>query len=410
MRALLWLGAALLPIFLGGALVQPARAGEEERVNVRELKAQIERLEHEKLKLREAGHGEEAAAIHRRIKEMRRHLEEYLALRERRGSDRPDAKRKQAILRGLGQGIEALEALGRKKEAVHLRKIREELKRAQAHARPKKDAPSEREIVEGWIELMGYAVKVLVKAGSDDRAELIEHGKHAFELALAGKKDERSMKIRKGAPARATLAECLLHAAEILQEHGDERHAKLMADLGRHWKMQARERDQREGPKVERPDLEDLETRIRILKSALPALREGERPELVAIVERALRTGRVLLAEREDDEAREILEQTPPLLEIAGALLAAAPLWTRFGDEAKARLVRSLGMYYLRRVRAEREEEREREEREGRDAEEGHREDGAQAEELERLQGEMRELRAALERMQRQLRALLRDK
>ena len=148
-------------LLLGGALVTPARAGEHEGAEqIKKIKVQIQRLERKVHALRKAGEGEEAAALHRRAEELRRHLKELLVLRERRagehGSDEDrdsmEPKRRRAILRGLGQGIEALEALGRKEAAGHLRRIRDELKRGESHTRAREQAHSEREVVEGWIE------------------------------------------------------------------------------------------------------------------------------------------------------------------------------------------------------------------------------------------------------------------
>lgn len=413
-------------LLFGGALVTPARAGEHEGAEqISKIKVQIERLERKVHALRKAGKGEDAAALHRRAEELRRHLEELLALRARRAGEHEDRdsmepKRRRAILRGLGQGIEALEALGRKDAAGHLRRIRDELKRGEPHPRAREQAHGEREVVEGWIELMGYAVKVLAKAEKPDWAHIVEHGKHALELTLAGKRDERAMRVRKSAPPRESQAHGLLLAAEILRDHGDKRHAELMADLGRSWQKQAQKRRgrvERDDEEREHVDLDSLEQRVRILVAALPALREGERRKAAAVLERAIRTGRVLLADREDDEAREILEETPPLGEITEVLRLAAELWEKYGREDKARMAAGLAEHYTRRMRAAEREEREEH---GDQDEEGHDDDADEgdddeehrewSDELEDLQDEMEELRATIQRMQRQLRKLLEDK
>ncbi len=425
-RSLLWFGALLLPLVFGGVLTTPAWAGDDDTEReVREVKQKIELLLRESRELEEEGHAEKARDVRKHALHLRKRLGEFLEKRagerkKRAAGGEAGMKRAHEVLRGLGQGIRALEMLGKKEEAARLRRIYEGVRERMEHAAdrheadPRREKRTERQVVEGWIELMGYGVKVLVKAGKDDLAHLLEHGKHAMELALAGKHDERSNRIRKEAPSRSALGECLLVAAEILSDHGDERHAKLMADLGRQWRQKKRGKERVDGRK--QLDLDNLEHRIAILKMALPALREGERKEATKIVERALSTGRVLLAEREDDEAREILEQTPPLGHLAEVLHLASDLWMKFGDEHKARVVRALAQRYAERAheqrRAGREDDDDEEHGEdrGEDAEHDDDDDDERAEAIEELREELQELRRVIERMQRRLKALSRSK
>lgn len=335
-----------------------------------------------------------------------------------------DEKRRAGILRGLAGGMEALKALGRKEEAAHLREIYESVKRG-GHAKGKKkakkhDGRSEREVAEGYVELMGLAVRTLVKAGKHDRAEVVEHGKHALELRLKGRRDDKAMKVYKTAPPREAQAKCMLVAAELLADHGDKKHAKLIAGVAHSWLKKSKANEKREHGSKEHADMERpswqgegeeaLAQRIRILKMALPALDEGEREKAAAILQRGIAAGRVMLGKREDDEAREIMERTPSLGELAEVLHLASDLWMKFKNKEKAMKVAALAKFYAKRWkagRAEREahehEEREAHEREGHERER-HADERAQA--MRELHEQMRELREMLQDMQRRLKEL----
>ncbi len=331
-----------------------------------------------------------------------------------------DEKRRAGVLRGLANGVEALVALGRKEEAAHLREIYESVKRGGPAKAKRKAKPhgghAERQIAEGYVELMGLAVRTLVKAGKHDRAEVVEHGKHALELRLKGRRDDEAMKVYKTAPARGEQARALFVAAELLADHGDKKHAGLLAEIARSWLKKSKASAKREHGSKERGFKEHadkkrsswqgegdeaLAQRIRILKMALPALREGEREKATAILQRGIDAGRVMLAKREDDEAREMLERTPSLGELAEVLHLASDLWMKFKDKEKAHKIAALAKFYAKRSKAGR-AEREVHERE--DHEEREADKRGQA--MRELHQQMREVHEMLEDMQRRLKKL----
>ena len=349
-RAATWFGVLALSLVLGCVLTTPAFAGErDDELALRAVQAQIEQLMQQARRLREAGDVEAAEGVQTRAKELRRKVAELTELRRRLPADRekqvegkPEAKRRQAIARGLAQGIEALRALGRREEAAQLERILADVK-------------------------------------GEDGAQAREHEKQ-------------------------------------VKREAEERQLKEMADL------------------------DSLAQRVKVMQLALSALREGERKDAVEILERAIHTGKILLAEREDEEARQIIERTPPLAQLAQVLGMASQIWLKFGHETKAKLVFSLAKRYAQQAQqAEREEEGEENEKEDAEEHEGrehverahgkregrgeekeeaeeHDEHGERegrqgsdhAEALKRLHAEMQELRVALERMQRQLRELAR--
>jgi len=422
-RTTWWFGVLSVFVLLGGVLATPARAGErDDELALRAVQAQIEQLMQEARRLREAGdvdRADDAQAratdLKRRVFELRELRERLPAEREKAASRKADDKRRKAIARGLAQGIEALRALGRHEEAAHLARIQKEVLDASKREPAKQhEGRSEREMVANWIELMGYAVKVLAEADRHELAQVVEHGRHALELALAGKRDEVSMKIREGQPPKAQQAEGLRVAGKLLRAKGDAHHAELMQELAERWLKQAKAKAGAEHDAEKQVNLDELPQRVEILQMALPALREGGRKDAVEILERAIHSGKILLAEREDEEARQILERTPPLQQLARVLTTASELWMKFGHETKARLVASLAQRYAQQAReAEREEEGEEGEREEAEEHEhgerekaGEHEHPGRAEDLQRMQRQIEEVRAALERIQRQLRAL----
>ncbi len=372
--------------------------------------------------------------------------------------------RRKKILQGLAQGIEALHALGRKEDVARLKRVYAAVKREGRDHAPR-EASNERKTAKGWLALMGIAKRTLVQAGRREHAEVIEHGMHALEIILRGKRDEASAKVLATAPSRAEQADCVLLAAEILADKGNERQARKLADLGRGWKRQGRHENRREAARREEPRGErerpgwqregnaGLAGRAEIMQMARPALREGERKDALETLDRGLHTARVILADREDEEAREIIERTPPLAELSEVLDMAADLWVKFGDRKKAHMVAALARFYAERAQAQRRAEEEDGDEEDGDEEDGDEEDehdearerdgdehdgdehdgdehdgdehdgdehdgdehareregrGERARALERIHREIREMQAALERLQRRLRELAR--
>ena len=70
------------------------------------------------------------------------------------------------------------------------------------------------EIVKHRIEVLRIAMHGLMEIEAIDAANLVEHRIHYYELALAGRRDEEAMRIRKSAPTPDKLVGPLKRAAE----------------------------------------------------------------------------------------------------------------------------------------------------------------------------------------------------
>ena len=148
-------------------------------------------------------------------------------------------------------------------------------------ASKKREGDGEREVVQRWIRLMRTAMEALAHAGRGELAERLEHGIHAFELALEGRRDEEAARIRESAPSRGEMGEILMAAADHLAHAGRREIAGQVDELGKHWLEQAR---RREAPRAEgdwaraMERIERLEQRMRGLENGLEriagALRE----------------------------------------------------------------------------------------------------------------------------------------
>ena len=374
-------------------------AGEE--ANEREIQRAKEKIHHllrQAEELEELGKLKEAKQAARQAQALKKKLHARL----HGGEERADAKRLAKIVKGLVNGIEALHALGGHDEmVVHLKHIVADLKakHRKAGKRREREEPSERQLVQHWIELMHMAHDVLREARRHEAAELIEHGVHALELALAGRKDDEAKRVRRTAPKRAAQAKALFLAAEILADQGHEKRARRLAELGHRFKGQKKERREEEGEdEDEDEERAALKKRVEILRLAMPALREGERRDAAEMLERAIHV-----------VARKAYAAVPKLGQLAEILSLAARLWMRFENADKAEAVAGLSRYYAERSR-EAGREREREHGEGREREEKreHAERRERAEQIEQLRHQMRELEEMLERMRRHLKTLAR--
>ncbi|UCG48781.1 MAG: hypothetical protein JSU94_03185, partial [Phycisphaerales bacterium] len=68
---------------------------------------------------------------------------------------------------------------------------------------------SEREAVLRQLKVMRYALHALAEADNEDAADLLERAIHARELLLEGRRDDEAMRVREGAPNRASQIEIL---------------------------------------------------------------------------------------------------------------------------------------------------------------------------------------------------------
>ena len=383
------LSLAVLPAALLACLLltaAPARAGEDERP--RRPKA------------------EEAE---RQIRALKQAIE---VLRRNDGDER--------VIRGLAEAIERMRRDAREQherdDDPDAREHRERARRA------------ERQIVEHWLEVMGLAKRTLAAAERGDATEIVEHGMHALELALKNRRDEEAMRVRNSAPSRAAQAKALFLAAEILAKHDKAKESRWVAEVAKAFRQQAerraRERADKDDDEDEADDDEDedrederaerraLKRRVATIRMAVPVLREAGDERLVGLLERAILTGDLMLAGREDEEARRAFERTPSLGELAEILHHAARLADKQGKGDRAERIMELSRYYAERWKAQQAEREEHERRQ--DQERKHRDPDAREHErarhLEELQEELHHLRERLERLQRALEEVTRRK
>ena len=322
----------------------------------------------------------------------------------RAGDDEP--QRREAVLHGIGQGIEALRALGGQDELVaRLKEIHARLREEGAgrDGRRPEGAGAERAIVKRWLGLMRMAKDVLADTDAREMMEILEHGMHALELALEGRGDPEARRIRARAPPRARQAEALARAAELLAERGKRDGAQALAELAARFREDKERGEEGAGEKA--AERAGLAQRLDILRLAVRILQERERGDAVDLLRRAIHSGELMMQGREDDEARRIIERTPPLPELARVLHMASELWMEAGHESKAAALERLARYYGQRA-------------EGHDVAWGAEPDAErpadrpapEREHLEALHHKMVELQKQLEQIQRQLRALSGEK
>ncbi|MDA1194864.1 MAG: hypothetical protein O2894_06735 [Planctomycetota bacterium] len=403
------------------------------------IKQRIVELQQQAEAANAAGKADEAREYALKARDAARKLEDMVAKRETAGEGAAKSKRvkadrlkadrvkgeKQAkqpkkgsgsdheqLAHDLWTGIQALERIGGHEELKRgMLELLDQVKH-RMHEESKQGEPgSERAIVKKWLGVMGMAKKVLVRAERHDAAHVVEHGMHALELALEGRRDADAMKVRDAAPSRPEQARALFLAAEILADHGERKQAGAVAELAERFQG-AGERGSREKSveRAEGQELSALRGRVETIRLAVPILREYEKRELAEHLERAIHTGELMLAERNDDEARAVYARTPSLAQLAEILHYASELWRKAGHGDRAERVGDLAAYYRQRHGANQQEEHAAGEREGPGEREERGEHGEhedeQAEAMERLAAQMQALHAQLEAMQRQLKEL----
>ena len=283
-----------------------------------------------------------------------------------------DPRRRAQVLEGLRAGIRALQMLGGHERALHhLEEVLAEVERQHAAAaRPRrgagmraqeKQAEADRELAQ-TVEIMRMASRVLAEAERPGHAERLAHAATAMRISAAGHADGWALEVLAGAPSAAAQGESLELAAEILADQGKGRQAHFCRTLARRLGAQTDSPRTKRRPRASEEgdfDLEELADRVRILRMGIPALREGERREAAEVLERAVRSGALLLEGRSDEEAQRVFRQTPSLLEMAEVLHLAARLWLRFEHADEAEAVARLSRYYRERAAGKEKEERE---------------------------------------------------
>jgi hypothetical protein len=223
---------------------------------------------------------EQAALLERQgeLDEARRLHEKAQALGKR-------LKQRGEILDGLEQGIEALRRLGRHEEAQHLTEIAAAVREGEDREYKgrvealfdfllRRDDPEP--AVKRQLEVMRWAVEILVEHKRVDAAELVERAMHALRLRMEGRNDPEARRIQAGAPGRENLAEALLLAERLLREAGRLEKAEAVEDvvralLRKDGRKRHREHDERQEMILHR--LHELEAQVTELEREIRHLR-----------------------------------------------------------------------------------------------------------------------------------------
>jgi hypothetical protein len=350
---------------------------------------------------------------------------------ERRTADER-ADRHRAIIEHLEHAIVALNELGNTEIAMELDRVTDLIRdrvRRNEQRRERRDSDrrdndrregSERDIVRGQIEALRSALSVLREAKREDAADLVHRAIRAREIMLEGRRDEEARTMRERAPRREQVRELLGLSVELCQDFGQHERAEELARAARELFPQRerdaqrervvererdvqrdrevdRERDRQRGP--DRNEREHLAYQIVVMRSALPAIREAERPDTAELLEHAIHARELMLEGARGEDAARIIETAPKLGAVVEILAYASRLWEEFGHERKAAIIGELAEQMGAEYRARRERNAERERARDRDA---------QAEVRQRrireLEERLAELEAALERTRNELR------
>ncbi len=312
---------------------------------------------------------------------------------------------------------------------------REERERSEAEKRERGERPTERDILQHQLEVFKIALHGLMEAEKKDAADVLKRAIRAREVTLEGRRDEEAHVIRERAPSRGQLAEILALSSKVWREFNNEDKAAAVGRAAEEFARRPgereghREREQHEArERAERPNEREVAKRqLEVMRTALPALREGERGDAVELLERAIRGYEVMLEGRRDDEAHMIRERMPSRGQLAEILMLASKLWREFDNKDKAEVAEELARVFAAEGKRERERpgkerrevaERERPRTDGRSPElvRRHQELEEQAQDIKRaleglrddqddeareLQAKLREVNAKLQEMQR---------
>jgi hypothetical protein len=283
--------ARILAVLVSMSLSSIAPAQEQE---IQAARRRIQDLELQAQELREQGQLDQANEVAAKAEALRKRLDDEMARLKKQKQEpaakeravkehavkqqegkRPQPDEAEGILRGLMNGIEALNALGRHDEAQHLGEIAADVKQRVARQRDgeTKKAHPEIEAAKRQLEVMRVAKKALAEAEKHDALELLERAMHARELAIEGRKDEEARAIQERAPTRGQQAELLAMAAQLYEEWNMPDRAGMVAEMSRALAGQERERAQaRERERQGRPEVAELEQRVRELAAQLEKL------------------------------------------------------------------------------------------------------------------------------------------
>ena len=329
-------------VVMAVVLVASPASVKGQKSEIEAVRKKIEVLLKEAERLRDKGAADKAERLVKQAQELKARLAKANEDRPRKNSGGELGE----ILQGLKAGAASLRALGRGEEAEKLERLAAELQKKAVAGGKRHRGQSEREVALRQIKIMRTALQGLLDAGREDSAELMEHAIHAQELALEGNRNKKAIAVRESAPNLGQRIELLMFAARKLRDAGKKEQASAVANLGeqllerfRAEQKQGREGEQREGGDKER---DVAAAQIEVMRTALVALREGERKESADLLKRAIQARMVRLKQLKGPQAKSVLEREPKLDQTVEALGSAAKLWREFRNQKNAGAVGQL--------------------------------------------------------------------
>lgn len=371
----------------------PALAGDDSKAAQKHIAV----LVHEARALEAEGRPDAARVLWKRAHELKARLAERAQDGKRTPLTREHAEK---VLHGLEMGMEALKAVRRHDELKAVAKVADEIRKLLKKAHSDHDGrDAEIDAAKRRLEVLRAAFHGLREGEKREAMERMEHAIHALELRIEGRRDEEAQEIRRTAPKVGEQIELLQLAAKLWDGFGHERKAEAIHGLAEELAAASRRKTDRvrRAPTDRKPvEREVVEKRRKVVRFAMAAFREAEKPHLAEQMERLLHAYEIALAGRKDDEAREIWRQAPGREEQAELMASAAHLYAEWGHEERAHALMALS-HELRSRKADRLRTDRR--------------PGARAEpreHLERLQGQLHEIREMVERLEKELQALRR--
>ncbi|MHC4431367.1 MAG: hypothetical protein ACYTBS_05965, partial [Planctomycetota bacterium] len=250
-----------------------------------------------------------------------RWVRELAVERGRQARTRPEQERARLGTEALLARLERLEAMVEefrqeiarlRAELRHSRSPREEPRREVRRERESRDRRareerprSEREVARHQLEVMEMGLHALKEANRADAAELLTLAIRAREMMLEGRRDEEAQAVRQRAPNRERLAEILSMAARLWREFGRAEKAVAVGQLAEQMSAARRERASQRERRGE-SEREVALRQIRVMRYALHALVEADKPDAADLLERAIHSRELALEGRRDEEAMRI--------------------------------------------------------------------------------------------------------
>lgn len=252
------------------------------------------------------------------------------------------------------------------------------------------------------IHVLHREAEELQEAGRHDKADALLHEARRLEERLDRHREQRERENRHG-DMTATL-ERLEQGMAALRELGRhdelERLEHIAAQLRERLSHQAEERRRADNERAaDRRQRETARRDLKIMRYALEALAEAERPDAADLIERALRATEMTLEGRRDEEARHMRETAPNAAQQVELLALAAEILQDRGRGERAQAVGQLSRRMRERLHRDRPARHERGESMQRFMER-----------VETLEQRMAGVERAMERIQDAIEGLKRDR